>query len=589
MTEETQERQPSRRRRILLFGCGGLILISLCLVALVAVANLIPGGAEDVAVTAEEVVGEVDERTTIPAEEGQTTTEDATVAESAEEEAVGEAEPSDTPAPTATAAPTETPQPTPTATPLPQGLARSNPFPGSAVVNAPNWDVEVLEVIRGDEAWTRIQQANQFNEPPPEGMEYVLVRVRAASTYADEETHRISGSDFKVTGDRFVCSSPASAVAPEPELRAELGSGGEATGWIPFLVGANEGNLLLLLDELFNFDDDRFRYIALQDGASVTVPDELAGIEPTDEGRSRQEPLPPGETAVTEDWEVSVLEVIRGDEAWARIQQANQFNEPPREGMEYVLMRVGVRNISTAERYLTMDEFAFNPTGSANVLHDLPSVVSPEPVFDTCLYPGGRAEGWVSMQVYSDETDLMARFEPAFEWFDDEQARFLALEEGASVSVSPELAQISPDETGVDRSDPAALGETVITEDWQITVQEVVRGDEAWTMVQEANQFNDPPAEGMEYVAVRVHVRYIGTEDETENIDAFAFRTMGDQNVRYEIPSVVDPQPVLDVSLYPGGEYEGWATYQAALGESNVLLLFDEGFFSGERYLSLQP
>jgi hypothetical protein len=93
----------------------------------------------------------------------------------------------------------------------------------------------------------------------------------------------------------------------------------------------------------------------------------------------------------------------------------------------------------------------------------------------------------------------------------------------------------------------------------------------------------------MEYVAVRLHVCYIGTEFSPDHIDAFAFNTLSDQNVVYELPSAVDPQPALNAWLYPGGEYEGWAVYQAAEGEAALALVFSEGFFSTLHYLSLEP
>ncbi len=61
-------------------------------------------------------------------------------------------EPENTPAPTSTPAPTNTPEPTATPTPLPIGLSRSNPYPISEKVSAPNWDIQVMEVIRGADA-----------------------------------------------------------------------------------------------------------------------------------------------------------------------------------------------------------------------------------------------------------------------------------------------------------------------------------------------------------------------------------------------------------------------------------------------------
>ena len=90
------------------------------------------------------------------------------------------AKPSNTPKPTGTPKPTKTSKPTPippTPTPERVGMSRSNPYPSSQVVHAPNWDVQVLEVVRGDEAWKALQAANQFNEPAPEGMEYILVKL----------------------------------------------------------------------------------------------------------------------------------------------------------------------------------------------------------------------------------------------------------------------------------------------------------------------------------------------------------------------------------------------------------------------------
>lgn len=165
------------------------------------------------------------------------------------------------------------------------------------------------------------------------------------------------------------------------------------------------------------------------------------------------------------------------------------------------------------------------------------------------------------------------------------------MDEGASITVAPELGDIEPTDLGTDRASPAPFGETVTTEDWQVTVLEVVRGDEAWQMVQEANQFNDPPDEGMEYVAARVNVRYISTTDKAETIGGSSFKTVGSANTLYDLPLVVDPEPALDVALFPGGEYEGWVVLQAAQGETGLTLVFEPLFdFSGKnrRFLSLE-
>jgi len=125
--------------------------------------------------------------------------------------------------------PTATPVP-PTPTPPPVGMSRSNPAPRTNVVSAPNWDVQALEVVRGDEAWQAIQAANQFNEPPPDGWEYILVKLWVKSTASDSEDHSIGSGDFKITGDRLLRYTSASVVEPDPPLDAKLFAEGETEG-----------------------------------------------------------------------------------------------------------------------------------------------------------------------------------------------------------------------------------------------------------------------------------------------------------------------------------------------------------------------
>ncbi len=319
----------------------------------------------------------------------------------------------------------DTPQPT--NTPQAIGTSRSNPYPRSEVVVAPNWDVQVLETVRGDQAWQALQAANEFNEPAPEGMEYLIVKLHVKCTYDDNEEHSISGGDFSVTGDRFIEYSGAAAVEPDPPLDARLFKDGETEGWSAYLIGQGEGNLILIVDELLSFDDDRRRFIALDDGASITVAPELSQIEPTELGVNRNDPAPFGEMVTTEDWKVRLLEAKRGDDAWTMVQEANQFNEPPAEGMEYVVAKVYVRYISTKDQPNQIGGSYFETTGSANELYDLPSIVDPAPQLDVTLFPGGEFEGWITFQVAQGETNTVVVFEPLFS-LSSKNKRFLSLE-----------------------------------------------------------------------------------------------------------------------------------------------------------------
>ncbi|MBI5565726.1 MAG: hypothetical protein HY870_12600 [Chloroflexi bacterium] len=91
-------------------------------------------------------------------------------------------------------------------------------------------------------------------------------------------------------------------------------------------------------------------------------------------------------------------------------------------------------------------------------------------------------------------------------------------------------------------------------------------------------------------MAVRVRAQYIRAEDKTGRIYSGYFKTLGSTHVLHAAPSIVDPEPALDVTLYPGGSAEGWITVQAKVDESDLLLVFDPLFDSStqnRRFLAL--
>lgn len=323
----------------------------------------------------------------------------------------------------------DTPLPISSPTALPIGISRGNPLPITDLISIPNWEIQVLEIKRGDEAWNDIQAANMFNSAAPEGMEYFLVKLHVKSKYTDSDEHSISGCDFAITGDyliQYSCSM-AIIIAPEPQLNATLYTGGETEGWAGYLVGKGEGNLILVIDEMLDFEDNSIRYVALDEEASIKVSPELASIKPNDLGIDRQNPASITETIITEDWEIFVLEKYRGDEAWNMVQKANQFSEHPAAGMEYIAVKVHARNISTFDKADTIDTSYFKTTGSANVIYDPPFVIEPNPVLNVSLYPGGEYEGWLILQSAIAETGVSIIFESPWD-FSGSSKRFIVLE-----------------------------------------------------------------------------------------------------------------------------------------------------------------
>ena len=326
--------------------------------------------------------------------------------------------------------PTNRPIPTSAPTPAPIGLSRNNPHPRSEVLSTPNWEVQVVETKRGEQAWQEIHAENMFNVAPPDGMEYILVKLHVKSISADNDEHSIGGCDFGVTGDRLInynCGMVV-IVEPEPRLDAKLYTGGEVEGWAGYLVTQGEKNLMLVVNETQYSDEDPVRYIALDEGASISISPDLASIMPTDLGMTRDAPAPRTEQVTTEDWELAVIEEVRGDEAWAMVLEASQYNDPPAEGMEYIAVKIHVRSIGTEEKAERIEGFSFSATGSKNILYDYKYVSEPYPSLSgISLYPGGEFEGWIVLQVAKGETGIILVFQSWLD-FSGENRRYISLE-----------------------------------------------------------------------------------------------------------------------------------------------------------------
>jgi hypothetical protein len=329
---------------------------------------------------------------------------------------------------------TETPppieiQPTkikPTKTQEQPGFSRSNPLSAADLIVTENWTVEVLEVLRGDVAWSKIKASSSYSMPPQEGKEYIAIRAKAKSTYTDSESHQISACDFSVTGDLGILYGCIFVAFLEPALDAELFADGETEGWIIYLIHTNDTNLELVFNEVMRYENPEIRYIELDPGARIKMPD-LSIIKPNDLGLSRHKPAQIGETVIAEDWQIQVHSYLRGADAWSQIQQWTDYAQKPEEGMEYLLVDVSVKNLGIEDVAIRVDGMSFKSSGSRNVVYDILYVYIPGYLLETSLYPGGEERGYVVLPITIGETDVVVIFEPILE-YEGVNVRYISLE-----------------------------------------------------------------------------------------------------------------------------------------------------------------
>lgn len=384
-----------------------------------------------------------------------------------------------TPTPTATAVPTRTatvtPTPTAAATPTPtvtavaiqvtaqstgiasalrseMGRSRSNPYPFGSTVTSPEWEIQVSQVIRGDEAWNLIQEASEYNDPPRDGNEYILIGLTARYTGSGQGD--VSVADFAITGSRGVLWHPLSgdvssaggvsvyrdsgvSKAPEPSIEATLLSGGTSKGWVLFELTEGESGLILLhgkgrgeygvgiggyasapiVSSISNINlDEDIRYISVQENSSVGLQAELRLPSATNIGTSPERPAPIGSKATNSYFELEVLEYRRGEGVREILEGIAHETYPLDPGMEFVAVRIRARSVDESRYVTAINGSMFRSAGERRKVYDTPIAAildSPADGLSAALYPGAAYEGWVVVQAGVGEEELLVVFEPS--------------------------------------------------------------------------------------------------------------------------------------------------------------------------------
>lgn len=210
----------------------------------------------------------------------------------------------------------------------------ASPLPAGSVANSPYWELEVLDVLRGEAAYERILQDNGSAAPPPGGMEYVTIQIRLRNKFADEYSHSFDIQDNVIIGDKRLSRKDFLVDVPSPEIvYTDTFVGEELIGWYETLVEIGENNLILAVSMDPGQEEVR-TFLAIDENASLPPSPGLSTIQPNDLGLDQDNPAPIGTMAISDEWQVTVQGALRGDEALAFLQQINPSNTGAEEGME---------------------------------------------------------------------------------------------------------------------------------------------------------------------------------------------------------------------------------------------------------------
>lgn len=137
-------------------------------------------------------------------------------------------------------------------------------------------------------------------------------------------------------------------------------------------------------------------------------------------GHSRSSPAPARMALVIEfddfmdtyEARITLLETVRGGEAWDRIKAANMFNAPPSEGFEYVLAKVRFEYLASPaeDKAYAVSPVQFTAVSTDGKDYDMSWAVEPEPALNAQLYEGASHEGWAAFLVAAGDTTPLMTF-----------------------------------------------------------------------------------------------------------------------------------------------------------------------------------
>ncbi|MDR0310988.1 MAG: DUF4352 domain-containing protein [Acidobacteriota bacterium] len=124
---------------------------------------------------------------------------------------------------------------------------------GSVSANIYDITITNLEVIRGQEALSRLKSASASNPAPPAGMEYVLARVKfeLKGRYVSDTMGMNIGDNplqwVALRSDLTELAKPA-VTAPSPALVGRVDPGKSIEGWVAFTVDTSDAKPIMVFD-----------------------------------------------------------------------------------------------------------------------------------------------------------------------------------------------------------------------------------------------------------------------------------------------------------------------------------------------------
>ena len=275
---------------------------------------------------------------------------------------------------------------------------------------------------------------------------------------------------------------------------------------------------------------------------------------------------PLGEAVTLGPWAITVAEVRSGADAQAQLTETNSNNPEAGAGLAWITARISVQNTGSTSRAIQMSDFAM--TGTDGVFRRTGPIVPPSPMLAYLVEPGETVEGWIAAEVDAPESAVL--------WFDASQLGgswadgLFELAAGATLPLADGLDAADTD-AGSDPGSPVALGDTVQVGGWEVTVDQVLYGLDAWDTYYIGTQYLQQSNEWIPGSAA-VHAIVRNLNPFPAFFSSIAFEVADWSGEPWDQTPTLTVADDVSREYLPGASGEGWAAF-GGLGWTEYNLL----------------
>lgn len=165
---------------------------------------------------------------------------------------------------------------------------------------------------------------------------------------------------------------------------------------------------------------------------------------------------------------------------------------------------------------------------------------------------------------------------------------------GATEEVTPQEEPKNTEPEVGTRTNPIKVGETLIVEgvtvtdldnwdkqtagDFELTLNKITRGEEAYNLIKSYNQFNEPAPEGFEYALLDFTLTASIEDPNIAEYVSPSLKVIASDGSQIDQGSVVLENEFGSKEVYDGGTVTGHLEVVVPVGDDSLVVEYDDGF-----------